>query len=233
MLLFLRPLTDKLLATQVINQNLCMQISPSQYNYSMEATCRVALDQRQDSQQEFRLLKGESAQQSSESMPVEERHEGKVSCELCSKPSISSLRECSSLLSQASATDSSYPRTERPHNPMFDTSEVAPSSTSSQSAQSMQRFPGAEGAGEYSSLISELAEKFGCEETLQCGRSDMHCCPRKADPLSWFCGGLVSPHLRASQRHFQEAVKLAIEMVNARGDLADRLDRVATAINTS
>ena len=116
---------------------------------------------------------------------------------------------------------------------MFDTSEVEPSSTSSQSAQSTQQFAGAEGAGEYSSLISELAEKFGCDVTLQYGRSDMHCSPRKREPLSWFCGGLVSPHLRASQRHFQEAVKMAIEMVNARGDLADRLDKVATASSAS
>ena len=193
----------------------------------------MILDHRQENQRAFRLLEGSTAQQSSESVPEEERHERKVSCELCSKPNVSNLRGCSPLLSQASATSSPCPKTEKPHNPMFYTSEVAPSSTSSQSAQSTQRFPGAEGAGEYSSLISELAEKFGCDETLQYGRSDVHCSPRKREPLSWFCGGLVSPHLRASQRHFQEAVKLAIEMVNARGDLADRLDKVATAISAS
>ena len=194
----------------------------------------MTLDQRQENQRALRLLDGSTAQQSSESLPEEERHESKVSCELSGKPNGSNPRECSSYCyHRRQQTAAPAPKQRSLIILCLIPLRLSPPAHLAKVPSPRNNLLGAEGAGEYSSLISELAEKFGCDVTLQYGRSDMHCSPRKREPLSWFCGGLVSPHLRASQRHFQEAVKMAIEMVNARGDLADRLDKVATASSAS
>ena len=78
---------------------------------------------------------------------------------------------------------------------------------------------------EYSSLISELADQFNCSDSGGVvGEASSGGMQRKREPLQWF-GGLSSPHLRASQMQFGTAVKMAVQLANARCKLNQQLTK--------
>lgn len=72
--------------------------------------------------------------------------------------------------------------------------------------------------GEFSSLISELAEKYGCG-----GQEDGGGSGEEDEAVARAERTFMPPQLRAAQSRFKEALQLAVQVINCRARLLRQL----------